>query len=512
MGLYESIARNDVYFIAEMSGNHGGSLEGALEIVRSAAEAGANCLKIQTFTPDTITLNCANEDFMTRKGLWEGRTLYDLYTKAYTPWEWQGSIKEECERLGMDFLSSVFDDSSVDFLETLNVEAYKIASPELVDLPLIRYAARTGKPLIISCGMGTEDEIRRAVDACKREGNDKVVLLKCTSEYPAVYEDMNIATIPDMAQRFGCPVGLSDHSMGYAVDVAAAVIGACVIEKHFCLSRQNETVDSAFSMEPQEFADMIEAVRNARAAMGKATYERTPREEAGVFGRRSIYACAEIKPGDTFSDRNVKIVRPSMGLDPRYWDELIGKRSSRHIDFGGRLTIDDLHEDGLFQREEPFIKLRTLKEGDQERTFEWVTQPWYTEEFAGRAKPTRESHAAYFDNLKNDASQKYFAIECDGVHIGNAGLKYFEGDTCECWYYIGDTTYRGKGLSPRVVAQLVDYAFSELGIDVVKARIQERNVASVRAVTKNGFVLTNEPCQDFKGNATVVYAKFRDER
>ena len=242
MRLFETIKRGDVYFIAEMSGNHGGSVDKAMEIVRSAAEAGADCLKLQTYTADTITIDCDSPDFQTTPGgLWEGRTLYDLYEEAHTPWEWQAEIKEECERLGMDFLSSVFDPTSVDFLESIGCEMYKIASPELVDVPLIRYTASKGKPMVISCGMGTADEIADAVNACRSVGNDRIVLLKCTSEYPAVYEDMNIATMTDMRDRFGCAVGLSDHSMGWGVDVAAATLGASVIEKHYCISREQKT-------------------------------------------------------------------------------------------------------------------------------------------------------------------------------------------------------------------------------------------------------------------------------
>ena len=272
MRLFNTISEGGVYFIAEMSGNHSGSLEKAMDIVHAAAEAGADCLKLQTYTADTITIDHDGSDFMTLKGLWEGRTLYDLYEEAHTPWEWQTDIKAECEKLGMDFLSSVFDPASVDFLESIECGAYKIASPELVDVPLIEYTASKGKPMIISCGMGSMEEIQDAVDACRREGNEQIVLLKCTSEYPAVYEDMNIATMADMRERFGFPVGLSDHSMGYAVDVAAATLGASVIEKHFCITRDEETVDSAFSMDKQEFADMIEAVRNASAAIGRIAY------------------------------------------------------------------------------------------------------------------------------------------------------------------------------------------------------------------------------------------------
>lgn len=345
MRLLETIARGDVYFIAEMSGNHGGSLEKAMEIVRAAAEAGADCLKIQTYTADTITLNCDGPDFQTVKNsLWEGRTLWDLYNEAYTPWEWQADIKAECNRLGMDFLSSVFDPTSVDFLESIGCEAYKIASPELVDVPLIEYAASKGKPMVISCGMGSAGEIQDAVDACRRVGNEQVILLKCTSEYPAVYADMNIATMVDMRERFGCPVGLSDHSMGWAVDVAAAALGASVIEKHFCITRKEETVDSAFSMEKQEFADMVVAVRSARAAIGHVTYELTEKERTGLIGRRSLYAVADISAGEPFTEKNVRSIRPSYGLAPKYLPDLIGRLAPRDIPFGTPIAVGDLGE------------------------------------------------------------------------------------------------------------------------------------------------------------------------
>ena len=343
MRLFEKIDNGDVYFIAEMSGNHGGSLEKALEIVRSVAETGADCLKLQTYTADTITIDCDTPDFQTTPGgLWEGRTLYDLYEEAHTPWAWQKEIKDECERLGLDFISSVFDPTSVDFLESIGCEMYKIASPELIDTPLIKYAARTGKPMVISCGMGTADEIQEAVDACHSVGNDQVVLLKCTSEYPAVYEDMNIATMADMRERFGCAVGLSDHSMGWGVDVAAATLGASVIEKHYCLSREEKTVDSDFSMEPEEFKAMIRDIRRAKVSIGKVTYDRTEREANKVNSRRSIYAVKDIAIGEVFSAENVRSIRPGYGLAPKHLSELLGKTAKRNIKFGERITEKDL--------------------------------------------------------------------------------------------------------------------------------------------------------------------------
>lgn len=343
MRLFETIDRGEVYFIAEMSGNHGGSVEKAMEIVRSAAEAGADCLKLQTYTADTITIDCDSPDFQTTPGgLWEGRTLYDLYEEAHTPWAWQAEIKEECERLGMDFLSSVFDPTSVDFLESIGCEMYKIASPELVDVPLIRYTASKGKPMVISCGMGSAEEIADAVEACRSVGNDQIVLLKCTSEYPAVYEDMNIATITDMRERFGCAVGLSDHSMGWGVDVAAATLGASVIEKHYCISREQKTVDSEFSMEPEEFSSMIRDVRRAKASIGHVTYERTEKEEKGLTGRRSLYAVKDIAAGEKFTNENVRSIRPAYGIAPKHLDELLGREAKRAIKFGEPITEADL--------------------------------------------------------------------------------------------------------------------------------------------------------------------------
>ena len=345
MGLFETIERGDVYFIAEMSGNHGGSLEKALEIVRSVAETGTDCLKLQTYTADTITIDCDSPDFQTISGsLWEGRTLYDLYQEAYTPWEWQAEIKDECERLGLDFISSVFDPTSVDFLESIGCEMYKIASPELVDTPLIRYTASKGKPMVISCGMGTVEEIEEAVEACRSVGNEQIVLLKCTAEYPAVYEDMNIATIADMRERFGCAVGLSDHSMGWGVDVAAATLGASVIEKHYCISREQKTVDSDFSMEPEEFSSMIRDVRRAKAAIGHVTYERSEKEKKGLDCRRSLYAVKDIAFGEKFTAENVRSIRPAFGLAPKHLDKLLGGTSKRDIKFGEPITEGDLRE------------------------------------------------------------------------------------------------------------------------------------------------------------------------
>lgn len=342
MKLYDTLQKNEVYFIAEMSANHAGNFEHALEIVRQAAAAGADCLKIQTYTADTLTLDCDNEFFQIKTGLWKGYKRYDLYREAYTPWEWQGDIKRECERLGMDFLSTPFDRTAVDFLEDLNVEFYKIASFELVDIPLLKYTASKGKPIILSCGLGSVEEIQEAIDAIRSQGNDQIVLLKCCSEYPADYRDMNLQTIVDMKERFGYPVGLSDHSLGSLADVTGAALGACVIEKHFCTSRAVKNPDSAFSMEPEEYRQMVLDVKNARLIRGKATYERTQKEENSAISRRSIFAKTDIRQGDVFTDENICIVRPAYGLKPKYYEQLLGTVAKRDMERGEPLRESDL--------------------------------------------------------------------------------------------------------------------------------------------------------------------------
>ena len=342
MKLYEKIKNNEVYFIAEMSANHAGRLENALEIVKEAAKAGADCLKIQTYTADTITLDCDNEYFQIRTGLWKGYKRYDLYKEAYTPWDWQPAIKKECEKYGLDFLSTPFDKTAVDFLEDMQVEFYKIASFELVDIPLLKYTASKGKPIILSCGLASAGEIKEAVDAIESMGNHNIVLLKCCSEYPADYNDMNLLTIADMKQRFNYPVGLSDHSMGYIAGVTGAVIGADVIEKHFCLSRKIKNPDSEFSMEPDEFKALVDNVNLARRIRGKVTYDRTEKEENSAHSRRSIFASKDIAVGDKFSEENCCVVRPADGLKPKYYEQLIGKTSKRMIKRGEPLNESDL--------------------------------------------------------------------------------------------------------------------------------------------------------------------------
>lgn len=340
MRLWDKINSGGAYIIAEMSANHAGKLENALEIVRQAAKAGADCVKIQTYTADTITIDCANKHFKIQGGLWDGYKLYDLYKDAGTPWEWQGRIKEECTKCGVDFLSTPFDNSAVDFLENIGCEAYKIASFELVDIPLIEYAASKGKPMIISCGMGSESEIEAAVDACKRVGNEQIILLKCCSEYPANWKDMHLSNIPDMQKKFGVKVGLSDHSMGSLGAIVGVTLGACIVEKHICLSRKIKNPDSAFSMEPEEFAKMVQDIKNAMAICGEVKYGPNDGEIANLKFRRSLFVIKDIKKGEKFTEENVRSIRPSNGISPSYLKRVIGKSATQDIAFGTPLTMD----------------------------------------------------------------------------------------------------------------------------------------------------------------------------
>lgn len=328
------------FIIAEMSGNHNKSLKRALHLVELAAEAGVDALKIQTYTPDTMTLDIHTGEFFisTSDNLWEGNSLYNLYKEAYTPWEWHKEIFDKARELGLLAFSSPFDETAVDFLETLNVPAYKIASFENVDLPLIRKVARTGKPTIISTGMATAAELDEAVRTFKEEGNDQLVLLKCTSTYPATPENSNLATIPHMRELFNTEVGLSDHTMGVGVSVAAITLGATVIEKHFTISRAEGGVDSAFSMEPHELKMLVEETERAWQSIGKVSYGPTAAEKDSTKFRRSLYIGEDLKAGDTLTEKNVRNVRPGLGLPTKYYHLLLGKTIKQDVKKGTPLS------------------------------------------------------------------------------------------------------------------------------------------------------------------------------
>ncbi len=330
------------YIIAEMSANHAGSIERAKEIIRVAKDCGADCIKIQTYTPDTITIDCDNEYFQIQEGTWKGENLYSLYGKAYTPWEWHNELKEAANKIGIDFFSTPFDKTSVDFLESIDIPFYKIASFELVDIPLIRYVASKGKPIIMSTGMGTQEEIREAVEAAYQEHNDRVVLLKCSSAYPALPDDMNLRTIEDMRERFNLPVGLSDHSLGSLSATTAIAMGASVIEKHFCLSRDISNPDASFSMTPSEFSSMVSDIRKVEKALGRITYGPSDQEQDNLKFRKSVFVIKDVNEGEPFTEENLKVIRPGFGLKPKYFQDVLGKSAVRALKRGTPLKWEDI--------------------------------------------------------------------------------------------------------------------------------------------------------------------------
>lgn len=326
---------SSVFIIAELSANHNGSLDTAKETIKAMKASGADAVKLQTYTPDTITLNCDNDYFRIKQGtVWDGRGLYELYAEAMTPWEWHEELFSLVRSLGMEAFSSPFDKSAVDFLEELNPYAYKIASFEITDTPVIEYAAAKGRPMIISTGVAELKDIELAVATCKKVGNNDITLLKCTSSYPAPLEEMNLATIADMKSRFGCKVGLSDHSMSIAAPVTAVALGAEVIEKHFILDRNMGGADSSFSLEPGEFADMVKAVRDAEKLIGKTTYELSEKSKKSREFARSLFVAEDMGVGEEFTGQNIRSVRPGFGLHPKYLCEIIGKKASREIKKG----------------------------------------------------------------------------------------------------------------------------------------------------------------------------------
>jgi pseudaminic acid synthase len=332
-----------MYVIAEISANHGGRLERAVELVQAAATAGADAVKLQTYTADTMTLDSDAAPFRVAEDtLWAGRTLHDLYEEAHTPWEWHRPLMDAATASGLDLFSSPFDATAVAFLDELDVPALKIASFELVDLELIRVAAATGRPLILSTGMATEDEIDAGVAAARAGGAAGVALLRCNSAYPAPADEMDLRTIPDMALRWGVPVGFSDHTLGTTAAVTAAALGACILEKHLTISRAEPTADAAFSLEPDEFRQMVAAVRDAEATLGSVRYGPSERERSSLGFRRSLFVVADVAPGESFTADNVRAIRPGHGLAPRHLPDVLGRPAARSVTRGTPLSWEDV--------------------------------------------------------------------------------------------------------------------------------------------------------------------------
>lgn len=328
------------FIIAELSANHLQKYENAVKLIKEAKKAGADAVKLQTYTPDTITIDCDNEYFQIKQGtIWDGTTLYKLYQEAYTPWDWQPKLKKIAEEEGLICFSSPFDNTAVDFLEEMDVPAYKIASFEITDIPFIEYVASKGKPVIISTGIATLSDIEEALNACKRVGNENVALLKCTSEYPSPFEDINLKTMPNMADTFNKVVGISDHTLGHTVSIGAVALGAKVVEKHFTLSRSNGGPDSAFSMEPDEFKIMVDSIRDMEKALGKVIYELTEKQLKSREHSRSLFVVKDMKAGEVFTEENVRSIRPGFGVETKYIKDVLGKKAKDDIKKGTPVSL-----------------------------------------------------------------------------------------------------------------------------------------------------------------------------
>ncbi len=330
------------YVIAELSANHNGDYETARKIIEAAVQSGADAVKIQTYRPDTITIDCDREDFRVHGGLWDGSTLYDLYEEAHMPWEWHAPLFEHASKLGITIFSSPFDSTAVDLLEDLNAPAYKIASFELVDLPLIKYVASTGKPMILSTGMADEKEIQEAIDVAREGGCKEIAILHCVSGYPAPAEDYNLRVIPDMIQRFGLVTGLSDHTLDNTTAIVSIAMGASMLEKHFTLDRNGGGPDDSFSLEPEQLKQLCEQSRVAWESLGRVNYERKKSEQENAKFRRSLYVVKDIKAGEIITKENVKSIRPGFGLAPKFYEQVMGRTVSCDISFGTPLSLEDL--------------------------------------------------------------------------------------------------------------------------------------------------------------------------
>jgi pseudaminic acid synthase len=328
-----------VFIIAELSANHRQDLSVAIESLKAMKDTGADAVKLQTYTPDTITIDCDNEYFQIKHGtIWDGTSLYDLYKEAYTPWEWHSILKKVADEIGLILFSTPFDRTAVDFLETMNVPAYKVASLEITDIPLIEYIASKGKPVIISTGIATLSDIAEAIEACKRAGNEQVIILKCTTEYPTPLEDVNINTIPNMMETFNKVVGLSDHTLGISVPIAAVALGACMVEKHFILSKDLGGPDAAFSLDPQEFASMVKSIREVEKALGKVSYDLSEKTLKSREFCRSLFIVEDMKAGETFTTENIRSIRPGNGLEPKYITTILGQKSRKDLKRGTPLA------------------------------------------------------------------------------------------------------------------------------------------------------------------------------
>lgn len=471
-------AGHPAYIIAEMSANHAGSLERAKEIVRKAKECGADCIKIQTYTADTITIDCNNSYFQIGGGTWEGENLYSLYNKAYTPWEWQAELKAEAERVGIDFFSTPFDFSAVDFLEGIGVGFYKIASYELRDIPLLRYVARTKKPMILSTGIASCEEIAEAVETIRGEGNEQIALLRCALAYPAIADSMNLATMQDMGARFQVPVGLSDHSLGSLAAVTAVAMGGSIIEKHFCLGREIENPDSSFSMEPAEFAEMVRDIRQAEKARGIVYYGATEQEKENTVFRKSLFVVKDVKQGEIFTKENVRVIRPGYGMHPREYEYVLGKYSKEDLKRGTPLSASAVEE---------YVTLVSAKKDQEELVLTWANEEETRKQSFSTETISRETHHMWYHAALASDTRRIYICYHGEIPVGLFRFDLLSKEEAEISYQIA-VKYRGRGYASSMLSA-GEALLQETRPDLKKilARVKPENAASHKLLQKLGY-------------------------
>jgi N-acetylneuraminate synthase (EC 2.5.1.56) len=474
-----------VYVIAEMSANHAGSIQNAKEIIHKAKECGADCIKIQTYTADTLTIDCNNDYFKIKDGIWKGENLYGLYAKAFTPWVWQAELKNEAEQIGLDFFSTPFDETAVDFLENIDVDFYKIASFELIDIPLIEYIAAKGKPIIMSTGMGSFTEIKEAVNAIRGQRNDSLILLKCSSAYPALSEDMNLRTIQHMKQEFKCPVGLSDHSMGSLGAITAVAMGATVIEKHFCLSRKIENPDASFSMEPEEFKAMVDDIRTVEKAMGRISYDLSKKEEENKLFRRSIFVVKDVVEGEVFSKENIRVIRPGHGMKPKYYNRVLNCHAAQSIKRGAPLQAEIIKE----RISEDYLQKADWQGVDL--LYEWANDKETRLNSFNIKKIEYEEHKNWFKNcLENPNCDIYILYNDDSEPIGHIRLQY--QDNVGTISYSIAPKHRGEGYGVKMI-RLIEQEIKKARPEIRQliGSVKHKNIASQKIFEVNGYTKEN---------------------
>lgn len=485
------------YIIAEMSANHAGNMERAKEIIYAAKEAGADCIKLQTYTPDTITMDCDNEYFQIKSGTWKNENLYQLYGKAYTPWEWQPELKAVADEIGIDFLSTPFDATAVDFLEELNLDFYKIASFEIVDIPLIEYVASKGKPIIMSTGMASLSEIEMAVNTVRNAGNEQIVLLRCASAYPAITDEMNLRTMQNMKETFDVQVGLSDHSGGSVGAVTAVALGAKVIEKHFCISRTIENPDASFSMEPEEFRRMVQDIRQSERAIGTVKYGVSKQEQENLRFRKSIFAVQEIKKGEQLTPENIKVIRPGAGMSPCFYHKVLGAYALEDIPRGTPLCEEVLGKRACY--------LRKVKWEDMDLLYAWANDKEVRQNSFSSEPIAYPIHQKWFREKMQEENSHLFILCQEQQNIGMLRLD-MEGKKAVISYSIA-AEYRNMSYGEKLIflaEQKVRQSFPE--IELLMAKVKADNQASNRIFVKSGYEKKEEQRTE-DGKHEIQYEK-----